>query len=231
MNLVINIPNDKFNLLENEYKLYLTKANQNTLFVAKKKDITISLYKTGKLVIQGLNDLDLELEKKAILEKVFDSKEEYILGFDETGRSELIGPMVITGLFGKNKDLAIIRDSKKTDDLNKAKMRVDSGALGYVTFVLNPNFIDLLRSNEKTLNDIEEKFIVNAKRLFEDLDLEFKSIVDGKALNSKDIKVEYKVKADDLIPVVSAASITSKTIRDFSQNKDTRKTWNIKSKQ
>jgi hypothetical protein len=210
MNLVINIPNDKFNLLENEYKLYLTKANQNTLFVAKKKDITISLYKTGKLVIQGLNDLDLELEKKAILEKVFDSKEEYILGFDETGRSELIGPMVITGLFGKNKDLAIIRDSKKTDDLNKAKMRVDSGALGYVTFVLNPNFIDLLRSNEKTLNDIEEKFIVNAKRLFEDLDLEFKSIVDGKALNSKDIKVEYKVKADDLIPVVSAASIISK---------------------
>lgn len=230
MNLVINVPKDKFNLLENEYKAYLIKENQNTLFVAKKNDLTISLYKTGKLVIQGLNELDLENEKKIILEKVFDTKEEYILGFDETGRSELQGPMVITGLFGKNKDLAIVRDSKKTDNIEKAKLRVDSGALGYIAFVLNPNFIDLLRANEITLNDIETIFIVNAKKTFEDLNLKFRTIVDGNALNSKKIDVEYMPKADDLVPTVSAASIISKTIRDDSKNKDTRKTWNIKNK-
>lgn len=231
MNLVINIPKDKFNLLENEYKVYLSKENQNTLFVAKKKDITISLYKTGKLVLQGLNELDLEIEKKKILDKVFDTKEEYILGVDETGRSELIGPMVITGLFGKNKDLAIVRDSKKTDNLDKAKTKVDSGSLGYITFVLNPNLIDLLRANEITLNDIETAFIVNVKKTFEDLDLKFKTIVDGNALNSKNINVEYMPKADDLVPCVSAASIISKTTRDDSKNKDTRKTWNVKLKQ
>lgn len=231
MNLVINIPKDKFNLLENEYKVYLSKGNQNTLFVAKKKDITISLYKTGKLVLQGLNELDLEIEKKKILDKVFDTKEEYILGVDETGRSELIGPMVITGLFGKNKDLAIVRDSKKTDNLDKAKTKVDSGSLGYITFVLNPNLIDLLRANEITLNDIETAFIVNVKKTFEDLDLKFKTIVDGNALNSKNINVEYMPKADDLVPCVSAASIISKTTRDDSKNKDTRKTWNVKLKQ
>lgn len=228
MNIVLNIPKDKFNLLEEVYKKYFSNTTQNTLFVAKKENITISLYKTGKLVLQGLNELELEFEKEKILEKVFDSNEEFILGFDEVGRSELQGPMVITGLFGQNKDLAIVRDSKKTDNIEKAKLNVDSGALGYITFVLNPNFIDYLRSKNITLNTIEEKFISNSKRVFEDLNLKFKAIVDGSALNSNNIGVEYKIKADDLIPVVSAASIISKTIRDNSKNKDPRKTWNVK---
>jgi ribonuclease HIII len=230
MNLVINIPKDKFNLLEQEYSEYMSNKNQNTLFVARRNNISISLYKTGKLVLQGLNEMDLENEKKFILNLTFDSKEEFILGFDEVGRSEIIGPMVITGLFGQNKDLAIVRDSKKTDNFEKAKLYVDSGALGYITFVLNPNLIDYLRSKNISLNTIEEKFISNSKKVFEDLNLEFKAIVDGSALNSNNIGVEYKIKADDLIPVVSAASIISKTIRDASKNKDSRKTWNVKTK-
>jgi len=230
MNLVINVPKNKFNILEERYKDCFSKQNQNTLFVAKKEEITISLYKTGKLVLQGFKEEELIKEKEAILSLVFDSKESLILGFDEVGRSELNGPFVITGLLGKNKDLAIVRDSKKTDNLEKAKTRVDSGALGYISFILNPKLIDLLRANEVSLNKMEEAFIVNTKKLFEDLGLDFKTIVDGNALNSNNIKVEYMPKADDLIPTVSAASITSKTIRDFSKNKDKRESWNIKEK-
>jgi len=230
LNLVINVPKDKFNSLEQDYKLLLTKTNQNTIFVAKKNDITISLYKTGKTVLQGLNEDNLHKEKQHILDLVFDPKEELILGFDETGRSEIEGPFVITGLLGENKDLAIVRDSKKTDHLDKAKQRVDSGALGYITFVLNPKLIDKLRSEEITLNDMEERFIVNAKKTFEDLHLRFKTIVDGSPLNSNKINVDYIPKADDLVPCVSAASIISKTIRDDSKNKDKRETWNVKKK-
>lgn len=228
LNLVINVPKDKFNLLENEYKNYFTKDNINSVFVAKRNNISISLYKTGKLVLQGLSEDNLNNEKTKILGMVFDSKEELILGFDETGRSEVIGPFVITGLLGQNKDLAIVRDSKKTDDLDKAKSRVDSGSLGYITLVLNPKLIDRLRSEEISLNDMEERFIVNIKKFFEEMNLEFRTIIDGSPLNSKKIGVEYTPKADDLIPCVSAASITSKTIRDFSKNKDKRETWNIK---
>lgn len=230
LNLVINVPKDKFNLLESEYKQFFTKGNINNVFVAKRNNISISLYKTGKLVLQGLQESDLQKEKESILSMVFDSKETLILGFDETGRSEVIGPFVITGLLGQNKDLAIVRDSKKTDDLDKAKSRVDSGSLGYITLVLNPKLIDKLRSEEISLNNMEERFIVNAKKFFEDLQLDFKTIVDGSPLNSKKISVEYIPKADDLVPCVSAASITSKTIRDFSKNKDKRETWNIKKK-
>lgn len=230
MNLVINIPKDKFNLLEKEYENFMTKANQNTIFVANKNKITISLYKTGKLVLQGLLEEDLQKEKEFILSKVFDSKEELILGIDEVGRSEIQGPFVITALFGQNKDLAIVRDSKKTDNIEKAKERVDSSTLGYITFVLNPKLIDKLRAEEITLNDMETAFIQNAKKTFEELNLKFNTIVDGNALNSKNIGVEYKPKADDLIPVVSAASIISKTIRDDSKNKDKRETWNVKKK-
>jgi len=230
LNLVINVPKDKFNLLENEYKNYFCKPVQNTIFVAKKNDITISLYKTGKLVLQGLLEEDLQKEKETILDIVFSAKEELILGIDETGRSELIGPFVITAMFGQNKDLAIVRDSKKTEHIDKAKARVDSGALGYITFVLNPKLIDMLRSEEVTLNDIEVAFIKNAQKTFKDLDLKFKTIVDGSALNSKKIDVEYTPKADDLIPTVSAASIISKDIRDNSKNKDKRQTWNVKKK-
>lgn len=228
MNLVINVPKDKFNLLEQEYKDLITKPNQNTIFVARKDKISISLYKTGKTVLQGLDETELQKEKEFILSLVFDSKEELILGIDETGRSELTGPFVITALFGENKNLAIVRDSKKIDHLDKAKQRVDSGALGYITFVLNPKLIDRLRSEEITLNDMETIFIQNAKKTFNELNLKFKTIVDGNPLNSNKIDVDYMPKADDLIPCVSAASIISKTIRDDSKNKDTRKTWNVK---
>jgi ribonuclease HII len=180
--------------------------------------------------LQGLLEDDLQKEKEIILSLVFSTKEELILGIDETGRSELIGPFVITAMFGQNKDLAIVRDSKKTEHIDKAKVRVDSGSLGYITFVLNPKLIDKLRAEEITLNDIETVFIINAKKTFKDLNLKFKTIVDGNALNSKKIDVEYMPKADDLIPTVSAASIISKDIRDNSKNKDKRETWNIKKK-
>lgn len=228
MNLVINIPKDKFNLLEINYKDYISKGNANTVFIAKKNNLTISLYKTGKLVLQGLKESDIEKEKEKIIGQVFDSREEFILGFDETGRSEITGPFVITGMLGENKDLAIVRDSKKTDNIEKAKARVDSGALGYVTFTLNPKLIDYLRTKGVTLNTMEETYIFKIKELFEDLNLDFKTIVDGNPLSSKKIGAKYIPKADDLIPVVSAASIISKSFRDYSKNKDKRKTWNTK---
>jgi len=228
LNLVINIPKNKFSIVEAKYKTNFIKPAQNTVFVAKKDNTTISLYKTGKIVLQGTSEEELNKEKQEILDLVFDPKEELILGIDETGRSEITGPFVITALLGQNKDLAIVRDSKKTMNLEKAKERVDSSAFGYITLVLNPRLIDNLRSKGFTLNDIEIHFIVNARNLFEELSVKFKTIVDGMPLDSKNINVEYLPKGDDLVPCVSAASIIAKSTRDSCKNKDKRETWNTK---
>ena len=81
-------------MLEFEYKEYLSKGNLNTIFVAK-KTILLFLYIKLEACSSRFKWIGFRNWKKQILEKVFDNKEEYILGFDETGRSELIGPMVI----------------------------------------------------------------------------------------------------------------------------------------
>ncbi len=232
MNLVLNIPKDKFNILKIIYQNNLFEnKNINVELIIKKNNITITLYKTGKLVIQGNLENELEFEKQFILNNIFTNSKNYILGFDETGRSELIGPFVISGVFGENKNLITLRDSKKTTNIQKAKEEVDKYSLGYCSLVLNPNFIDLLRTNNLSLNDIEQKFILKVYELFKEYNLDFEGIIDGQELNSKKIPLKHIIKADDLVPIVSSASIISKYIRDDSKNKNERKTWNIKLKQ
>lgn len=231
MNVVINIPNDKFSFVEKYLSKEKTKnANEFVYFSAKKDGVSYSLFTTGRLVMQGNNEDTLEKEKKAILNLVYSENKDLILGFDETGRSEISGPFVICGVLGKEKNLATLRDSKKTSNISDAKKEADKGSLAQVSLALNSETVDLLRSNGISLNDMEYAFISNAKKVFDDLGLKFKTIVDGCPLNSKKASWEYLPKADDKINTVSAASVIAKDIRDCSGNKDKRKTWNVKDK-
>jgi ribonuclease HII len=230
-NIVLNVPKDQLGKIkEFVYKYEPLEANSPYMELrCKSKDAFFTLFKTGKLVIQGKNEEKLEKIKDKIIKKISDGTESLILGIDETGRSELEGPFVITAMLGKNNELMETRDSKKTNKMEKSKEAVDKSALGHVSFVLNPKLIDKLRTEGITLNQIEVNFAEKMLELFETYNLDFETIFDGSALNSKvNKKIKFIEKADDTISTVSAASIISKTTRNESKNKDKRQTWNVK---
>lgn len=228
-NAVLTIPKDRIKDVEGyliEYKKDIN--NEHMILSAKKNNITFNFFKSGKLVLQGTNKQLIDKEKKTIMDKLFKEDEDLILGFDEVGRSEIEGPFVISSVLGYNKNLLELRDSKKTSKIEKSKKVADEGSLASVTLSLNPKIIDMIRGDDVTLNTIETEYIKAIKGVFTNLGLDFRTIVDGQALNNKLRGIEYTVKADDTVPVVASASIIAKSTRDHSFNKDERKSWKVK---
>ena len=100
-----------------------------TLFQAKKRGISCTLYKSGKLTVQGSEKGDFitfYLEPN-ILGSLSYSHPETLLdmtphvGVDESGKGDLFGPLVIASLFADQEGIAHlskmgIRDSKKMTD-------------------------------------------------------------------------------------------------------------------
>ncbi len=190
----------------------------------KHKDCTITLYSSGKISIQGQNASQV---KEEILSKM-NLKKELVIGIDETGRGERDGPMVITGVLGNTNELRELRDSKKTGDIAKKEKIVSEKMLGSVTVTLNSKLIDIARNKGKNLNELEIKTIEKISEIlsfFEDA----KIIVDGAPLKTQKKDIEFVPKADDIEPVVGAASVIAKHTRNNSQDKEERKTWKKKS--
>ena len=86
---------------------------------------TVTLYKSGKLVVQGKGE---EKVKEEIL-RLVKGKNEMILGLDEAGRGELEGPFVMGAVLGETNQLREGRDSKKVTDKKKAYAAISKNAL------------------------------------------------------------------------------------------------------
>ncbi len=147
-------------------------------------------------------------------------------GIDEAGRGPVIGPLVVAGVNFKDDSKLIeynVRDSKKITPkrrgiLSKIIMEI---AEDYEIIIISASDIDDMR-NIMTLNEIELNIFV---KIIDKLkpDVCFIDAVDvneerfGRNIMSRlSFKPEIisKHKADDIYPVVGAASILAKTIRD-----------------
>ncbi len=190
---------------------------------AKKNGCTITLYQSGKLSIQGKEAASV---KEFILEKL-NLKPELVIGIDETGRGEITGPMVVAGVLADTNAVREVRDSKKTRDIAKKEKIVSEKMLGSVIVTMNAELIDYARNTGKNLNEIEASLIEaisGALSIFG----EAKVKVDGAPLKTRDKKIEFIPKGDDLEPVIGAASIIAKHARNNSSDKKERKTWKTK---
>jgi ribonuclease HIII len=182
----------------------------------------VTLYKSGKLLIQGKSH---EKAKEIILAKVA-GKNELILGIDETGRGENYGPLVVAGVLGETHKLRELRDSKKTRDIaGKAKI-VEKNSLGTKFIEIPAAKIDSMREDGKNLNQIEADAINEIISFFEKEfpKKKFGTIIDGSKINGIS-KAVFLPKADDKIVQVAAASIIAKDARNKSKDKDKRETW------
>ncbi len=150
-----------------------------------------------------------------------------ICGVDEAGRGPVIGPLVIAGITVPDDamlQLIRVRDSKKLTaekrEMLATKIQEISDDIEIV--VINAVDIDDMRK-VMTLNEIEvHAFAKVIKKLKPDI-----CYVDAADVNEtrfgndikrylpKNTQIISKHKADDVYPIVSAASIMAKTRRDY----------------
>lgn len=187
-------------------------------------ECTVTLYSSGKLVVQGNTS---ELVKGMILEKM-DLKEEMVFGIDETGRGESTGPFVIAGVLGDRNKLRGLRDSKKMKDIKSAYKVATAESMASIVVSLNSGQIDRLRNKGLTMNEIEAKIVDSMAKLMQELGEKAEIRVDGSPLNVKERGIEFIVKGDDKDPVIGAASVVAKAVREMSEDKGKRKSWNLK---
>jgi ribonuclease HII len=149
-----------------------------------------------------------------------------ISGVDESGRGPVVGPMVVAGVLVEN-DAELVRigacDSKKLTPRQRENLekKIKAVVQKYEIIVLPASDIDDLR-RAMTLNELE---VFVFSKIIEKLRPDV-CYVDAADVNEvrfgRDILVRLtytptlisKHKADDIYPIVGAASILAKTTRD-----------------
>lgn len=149
-----------------------------------------------------------------------------ICGIDEAGRGPVIGPLVVAGVIVKNEEQLIknrVRDSKQLTSKRREHLanKIEQIAEKFEIIVIPASDIDDMRK-VMTLNEIEvNAFTKVIKKLRPDI-----CYIDSADVNEerfgKDIssgltykpEIISKHKADEIYPIVSAASILAKTKRD-----------------
>lgn len=148
-----------------------------------------------------------------------------ICGIDEAGRGPVIGPLVIAGVKLQAEDKLVelnVRDSKKCTVDRRSRLAEEINDIAEIELVtIDASELDILRQ-AITLNEIET---ILFSKIIQQLKPE-KAFVDCVDTNEDNFRKELlkrldyspelvsRHKADDIYPVVSAASIIAKTERD-----------------
>ena len=148
-----------------------------------------------------------------------------ICGIDEAGRGPVLGPLVVAGVMVES-DVPLrqlnVRDSKKLSPVRRELLAPEIEKVARCDVVVVPaRDIDVMRA-EMSLNDFEAHlFATIVERLLPatayvdavDVDeIEFKRSIQKELPFEVEIVSQHE--ADDLFPVVSAASIVAKVRRD-----------------
>lgn len=148
-----------------------------------------------------------------------------ICGIDEAGRGPVVGPMVVAGVAIDSDALLRrlnVRDSKKLPPERREALAPEIRRLSRCEVVVIPaENIDAMRA-EMGLNDLEARLFAGViERLRPEIAYVDSADVDEFGFRRAiakllpfDIEIVSKHGADDLFPVVSAASILAKVARD-----------------
>lgn len=153
-----------------------------------------------------------------------------ICGVDEAGRGPVLGPLVVAGV-AVDSDVPLrhlnVRDSKKLSPERRELLAPEIEKVSkYEVVVIPASEIDVMRA-EMSLNDFEAELFA---RIIEKLhpDTAYVDAVDVDEIEFKravqkhlpfEVEIVSQHQADDLFPVVSAASILAKVRRDAEMRK------------
>ncbi len=146
-------------------------------------------------------------------------------GIDEAGRGSVMGPLVVGAVWARDEDdLARIgvRDSKKLTPRTRERMYAEivKAADHWTVVVATAADVDA-RRREMSLNDVELRMFADAvvshpcDEVYADCpDVNEERFAARLHAMAGDCEIIAKHKADDMYPVVSAASIVAKVTRD-----------------
>lgn len=158
-----------------------------------------------------------------------------LIGIDDAGRGPIIGPMVLSGVLVKKEDEKTLKDiGAKDSKLLTHPQRVALEAeikrnvLKYHVVQASPAEIDEAVLGKENLNTLEARKMADVINALNDGKSEIKVIVDCPSINAKkwreklltfiknksNLTVLAEHKADFNHPVVSAASILGKIVRE-----------------
>jgi ribonuclease HIII len=143
----------------------LENNNPNALFRAKVQGVTLTLYKTGKLLLQGEVAMMVKYEIDELLEQgeVIDSPLKLaIIGSDEVGTGDYFGPVVVCCCLVPPEEFSYfmslgVRDSKQLSD---RKIRLLAplimGRIHYSVVTLNnPEYNEVMKIPDMNMNKIK----------------------------------------------------------------------------
>lgn len=154
---------------------------------------------------------------------------EYEMGVDEAGRGPLIGPMVIAGVVieKSKRDLLIgagVRDSKKLDESRREEILPEILRLSKAVIVRNIMPYEIDREN---INDLEVRIVSSIiktscrvlnkcpEKIYVDAIGEISESVERIKRLSGVREIYMEVDAEEKHPVVAAASIVAKVLREW----------------
>ncbi len=204
-----------------------------TIFAAKKKGVSCTLYESGNLVVQGKEMqefIEFYLEPEILHEFKFSHPEAHLnltphIGLDEAGKGDFFGPLCIGAVYADGEGILKlhqmgVKDSKRFSDESILKLaRKIRAAYPYVVIRLFPQKYNELYGRFKNLNrllgwahatalgDLSEKTLCKTAILDQFAE---KQVVET-ALKQKRIEVdlEQRVRGEEDL-VVAAASILAR---------------------
>lgn len=139
-NYSLSISPEQLNTLIQAYKSFEREAsNQYVAFSAVKNGITIHAYKTGKVVLQG--DYEQELNH---IKSILGIETYAAIGSDEVGTGDLFGPIVVCSAYVSKEDIVFleslgVKDSKAMTDAMISKIGpILANRLIHSILILNP---------------------------------------------------------------------------------------------
>ncbi len=172
-NYICTLDKEKINELRYylKEKGYIFKDVKYAYFGASNKDVNVTVYTNGKLLVQGRGTADFVsyyLEPQLLKEIRFGY--EYLLdenlsleeriGVDESGKGDYFGPLVIAGVFADKSNLKAlydmrIKDSKEVADKRAIKlMQIICSKFRNSVVIIGPEKYNLLYDKMNNLNRI-----------------------------------------------------------------------------
>lgn len=222
----------KNNLKNNGFEL---KAVNYAFWSAKNKEVTITFYKSGKILVQGKN-------VEAYLKEYFDigsllpqpkdhpvskptnqKNHDCWIGTDESGKGDYFGPLVIASVLVDKSNIQLfqelgIKDSKKINDETISKLAIKIKANSVFSVVtINPSKYNQLYEKFKNLNTLLAwgharaiENILEKKECGYAISDKFGNeslIINALLTHGKKIELEQRTKAEDDIAVAAASII------------------------
>lgn len=208
---------------------------EHALWRAQNKDVNVSVYKSGKILVQGkgtenfiVKYLNCKIESKIVQHTLLEiPKNNYSswIGTDESGKGDYFGPLVIAGVLIDKENLAAfhdigIKDSKKLrdDTIEKLAFKIKAKST-FSVVTINPAKYNELYSKFKNLNNLlawgHARAIENilekkeCKKAISDKFGNESLILNALMTKGKTIELEQRVRAEDDI-AVAAASILAR---------------------